>query len=134
MKCYFGLVLILISAGCTRSVHEAIAPPRAKQGSLVAAAASTRAGRSSTVTETASNGNPLAEADGARKFFLQERLAAGMTELPAERYAAAREHIAVMPWIRASGAIGGRSGLRSKYDATTSGWTNVGPGNVGGRT
>ena len=76
---------------------------------------------------------PIEDAEGARKFFLQQRLPAGMTELPVNRYVAAREHIAGMPRIPIASSAP-RAGLRAEAVATETGWTSVGPGNVGGRT
>lgn len=70
---------------------------------------------------------PIEDAEGARKFFLQQRLPAGMTELPVNRYVAAREHIAGMPRIPIASSAP-RAGLRAEAVATETGWTSVGPG------
>ena len=56
-----------------------------------------------------------------------------MTGLPADRYAAAREHIARMPGIPMASSVP-RLGVRPQFSPTTTGWTSIGPGNLGGRT
>ena len=95
--------LVLFASACTHSVRQAAAPP------------------------------PIAPEAGGREFFLLRRLAPGMTELPADRYVAARAHIANMPRISIASSVP-RLGSHAELPATTTGWTSVGPGNIGGRT
>ncbi len=65
------------------------------------------------------NASLMDEDEGdATRFFLQRRLPTGATELPADRYSAARKQVDAMP-VRAAG---------------TGSWTSLGPGNLGGRT
>jgi hypothetical protein len=66
---------------------------------------------------------------GALEWFLSRRVGKGATELPAEKYAAAREHVAHMPrYSVAHGAVSGDAG------AVAHAWTSLGIGNFGGRT
>ena len=55
-------------------------------------------------------------------WFLKRRVAEGATELPAEIYAQAREHVARMPRYS-------RRGVAAEHT-----WTPLGPGNIGART
>ena len=70
-------------------------------------------------------------AQKAREYFLSKRLAEGMADLPMERYIAARDHIARMPAFSF-----GRSAAAAKGSREVGGnsWTQLGPGNFGGRT
>jgi uncharacterized protein (TIGR03437 family) len=113
-------LLALLAASCTHSIQRADAPPPLPP-------------TASSSAQPATHGSPLQDADGAHKFFLQQRLAAGMTELPIDRYVAAREHIRAMPHIPVASSVS-RSGSRPQLAATSQGWTSVGPGNIGGRT
>lgn len=110
---WYLLLPILFTASCTHVIRQAAAPL-------------------SPAPEY--HASPAAESEGGRKFFLEQRLARGMTELPVDRYAAAREHIAGMPRIPIASSAPRAGGLRPELDATTSGWTPAGPGNLGGRT
>jgi photosystem II stability/assembly factor-like uncharacterized protein len=106
------LALALLVSGCTHSVRQAaVPPPNAAQFHI----------------------SPQAAGDGGREFFLLRRLAPGMTELPVDRYVAAREHIANMPRIPIASSVP-RLTARPKFAATSTGWASVGPGNLGGRT
>ncbi len=73
----------------------------------------------------------------AQAFFLQKRVGAGEKALPYERYLAARSQMALMRQYSSST----RSFLPSRASlagtaaaAATTGWTALGPGNIGGRT
>ena len=68
------------------------------------------------------------------EFFLLKRLPPGATELPLDRYLAAREAIEQMPVYsiaNRSYVTSAKPGLR---EALGNSWTSVGPGNIGGRT
>ncbi len=104
-----SFITILFAASCARPTRQAaVAPPHATS---------------------------VQEAEGARRFYLMQRLPEGATELPVEPYIEARKHIAAMPRIPV-GAGAGRPGVHADDagSATTSGWTSLGPGNIGGRT
>lgn len=73
----------------------------------------------------------------AAEFYLRQRLAPGMQELPVERLLAGREKMRQMAQVA--------SGARQVYaneldvanrapDAILASWTELGPGNIGGRT
>lgn len=114
MKSYL-VVLILFGVSCSHTVRQASVPaPVADE----------------------LHGSPEERADDAARYFLGERLAPGMTEIPIDRYLTARERIAAMPKIHsgAARAAGALERLEPRFAATSGGWTNVGPGNVGGRT
>ena len=70
-------------------------------------------------------GSETQNAMDAVKFFLQRRVPLGQTTLPYERYLAARRHAQGMPQVSLPEIANQPSGT---------GWTSVGPGNVGGRT
>ena len=65
-------LLVLVTASCVHPVRQTAVPPPA-----------------------AFHAAPVAEADDGRKFFLLQRLPAGMTELPVDRYVAAHKGAAV---------------------------------------
>ena len=74
-----------------------------------------------------------ATADDAFRFFMARRIGDGGTELPLEKYEAAREHMRQMRTF--SFARPGEPRAPEQTGAEfTSGWTNLGPGNIGGRT
>jgi hypothetical protein len=74
----------------------------------------------------------------AQEFFLRKRLPPGQTVLPLERYFAARERMQTMRQHSTTAA----SFLPSRAEVSAgavlprsaSGWTELGPGNIGGRT
>jgi hypothetical protein len=74
----------------------------------------------------------------AQEFFLHQRLPAGEKRLPIERYFAARDRLRTMRQHSAhTGALlpsRAEMGGTAARDAASSGWTNIGPGNIGGRT
>src|SRR5437667_859 len=69
------------------------------------------------------------ESADAVEWFLKGRVGDGATELPADVYAAAREHIARMPRHPVAGGTAPRGA-----SAATHAWTSLGPGTFGGRT
>lgn len=74
----------------------------------------------------------------AQEFFMQKRLPAGATVLPMERYLAARESMQTMrqhsaalsSYLPSRAQVSGGAALPKG----ASGWTELGPGNIGGRT
>ena len=64
------------------------------------------------------------------EWFLKRRVGEGATELPAEIYAQAREHIARMP--RYAPPV--RAGKDGRAAAAPHSWIPLGPGNIGART
>ncbi len=74
------------------------------------------------------------EADGAREWFLLQRVPPGDTQIPFDRYALAREQIGRMHSYSIS--TGTYTGVEKTGARDLAGriWTNLGPGNVGGRT
>jgi hypothetical protein len=77
----------------------------------------------------------------AQEFYLRKRLPLGETRLPVESYFAAREqmkgmrqHAAATDELLASRAEAAGGAAQAAALAAAAGWTNVGPGNVGGRT
>ncbi|HXO43004.1 MAG TPA: hypothetical protein VN999_16255, partial [Thermoanaerobaculia bacterium] len=74
----------------------------------------------------------------AQEFFLRKRLPQGQTVLPMERYFAARERMQAMRQhsTPARSFLPSRSEVRAGavLPKSASGWTELGPGNVGGRT
>lgn len=74
----------------------------------------------------------------AERFFLQKRLPAGETRLPIDRYFAARDRMRAMRQHAAhtgtTVASRAEMGAAAAAAEAASGWTNIGPGNVGGRT
>lgn len=70
--------------------------------------------------------------DKAAEFYLERRLGAGATELPVERYSAARERASRMPLVSISQGRSGKLGDRRSADL--GGWQPLGPENQGGRT
>jgi photosystem II stability/assembly factor-like uncharacterized protein len=87
----------------------------------------------------AGTGEPdeLDDPRAAQRDFLRRRLPAGERELPVERYFEARRLMGQMPlhrMIAAPGDPGDPGKRRASSAATLSGWTALGPGNVGGRT
>jgi uncharacterized repeat protein (TIGR02543 family) len=81
-------------------------------------------------------GEERATAEDALRFFLSKRLSPGETQLPLEKYAAAREHARRMP-VFVFGRNGEAPHSLQPRDAGASlqgAWTSLGPGNIGGRT
>ncbi len=78
--------------------------------------------------------------DEAVKYYLQQRLPAGEKELPMERYFEAREKMRFMDqYSIAEGKVLPPEGKRDESSigapqAPNFTWSNLGPGNVGGRT
>jgi len=74
----------------------------------------------------------------AQEFFLRKRLPAGETVLPMERYLAARERMQTMRQhsTPAASYLPSRAEVRAGavLPRAASGWTELGPGNIGGRT
>jgi photosystem II stability/assembly factor-like uncharacterized protein len=74
----------------------------------------------------------------AQEFFLKKRLPAGEKSLSMDRYFAAREQMQTMPQhsARAASFLPSRAAVRggAPLPAGASGWEELGPGNVGGRT
>ena len=65
----------------------------------------------------------------ALEWFVSRRAGKGAAELPAEKYAAAREHVARMPRYSVS-----HGAVPDGDAAAPHAWTNLGPGNFAGRT
>ncbi|HLX09158.1 MAG TPA: hypothetical protein VKY89_15000 [Thermoanaerobaculia bacterium] len=84
--------------------------------------------------------HPFDQPAEAQEFFLRKRLPPGETSLDMERYAAARAHMMTMPQHSTPKAalLPSRAALRSSGAAPlpedASGWTPLGPGDIGGRT
>ncbi len=78
--------------------------------------------------------------DEAMEYYLQQRLPAGETQLPVERYFEAREKIRQMgQYSTAEGKVLPSDeergiGSADSPNAPDFTWSNIGPGNVGGRT
>jgi hypothetical protein len=74
----------------------------------------------------------------AQEFFLRKRLPPGETVLPMERYFAARERMQTMRQHSTTAAsfLPSRAQVRAGavLPKSASGWTELGPGNIGGRT
>ena len=74
----------------------------------------------------------------AAEFYRLKRLPTGETELPVERYEAAREHMQQMPQYSTveDRLLPSRAemGKQAEPLAVLSAWTPLGPGNIGGRT
>jgi len=74
----------------------------------------------------------------AQEFFLRKRLPPGETALPMERYFAARERMQTMRQHSTTAAsfLPSRAEVRAgaALPRSASGWTELGPGNIGGRT
>jgi photosystem II stability/assembly factor-like uncharacterized protein len=74
----------------------------------------------------------------AQEFFLRKRLPAGQAVLPMERYFAAREQMQTMRQhsTPAGSLLPSRAEVRAgaALPRGASGWTELGPGNIGGRT
>jgi hypothetical protein len=76
----------------------------------------------------------------AMEYYLQKRLPEGMTALPVERYVAAREQADRMEQYSTilDQHLPSRNEMRAGGDAKAAvlagNWTNLGPGNIGGRT
>src|SRR5215471_11846098 len=75
----------------------------------------------------------LADAHDARDWFISNRVVPGETELPLDRYYAARDQIKLMPAfsLANSSFVEPTKGTR---ELAGRGWTSLGPGNIGGRT
>lgn len=113
------ILLTIVLAGCVRNKPLALAPePPAIDKEI-----DDDDGEES---EEAEHENALQ----AREYFLSKRLADGMTDLPLDRYMAAREHIAHMPAF----SFGSRTNGKAAHAVGTRNWTQLGPGNFGGRT
>ena len=115
MKACLLIGTLFLTASCTHTLRQAAVPAPAPDGSQLHA-------------------SPDAAADDAIRFFLEQRVGSGKAELSPEVYAAARAHIAAMPKIHAGSATSARTVPDPKFSPTTSGWINLGPGNLGGRT
>jgi uncharacterized protein (TIGR03437 family) len=76
------------------------------------------------------------EPGGAAEFFRDKRAPVGTTELPMERYFAAREHASRMPqYSSVEGRLApARAAMTREELAALPAWTPLGPGNIGGRT
>jgi len=72
------------------------------------------------------------EPDKAAEFYMLKRVGPGVTDLPLERYAEARQRTARMPSMSLAGGRSVKGGLRREMDL--GGWVPLGPGNQGGRT
>jgi uncharacterized protein (TIGR03437 family) len=90
------------------------------------------AGDSEEAAERASRASAL----DAYRFFLAKRVRAGETELPFERYQAAREHAGQMAAFSFGrpGEADFYTQPRASNSSSGGGWTSLGPGNIGGRT
>jgi len=80
---------------------------------------------------------PTDEPEEAIRFYLSKRLPEGETDLPVERYLAAKEQMELMPqYSTAFGiALPSRAAMRAEPEQSKLGvWTSLGPGNIGGRT
>ena len=71
----------------------------------------------------------------AAEFYRLKRLPEGETEIPVERYFAAREQIRLMPQYssRLNRLLPSRAELKTT-ELEAAAWTPLGPGNIGGRT
>lgn len=71
----------------------------------------------------------------AAEFYRQKRLPEGETEIPVERYFAAREHMRLMPqYSTALNRLLPPQAEMKAAEAESATWTPLGPGNIGGRT
>ncbi len=117
------LLTLLLTAACTHPIPEAFAPRPITARTAPA--------------DSGLHADPIETADDARRFYLLQRVGANGVELPGDVYAAARQRIAAMPRIPIASSVPGsvrRSNAAPRFSATTSGWTSLGPGNIGGRT
>ncbi|HKQ05982.1 MAG TPA: hypothetical protein VJ464_12675 [Blastocatellia bacterium] len=106
----FMLALLIVAAGLQQTSTGAAPPPQ--------------------VSDEDYSDQP----EEAERYYLQKRLPADETILPAERYVKAMRHIERMPTY--STARAARLSGRSDYStqAELSEWVELGPGNIGGRT
>jgi photosystem II stability/assembly factor-like uncharacterized protein len=155
----FFLVLLLCSAGLSllttgkagaqrqsaRKPQKAASP--AKRSRATKAARAAHQDRAQTAGKAAEQRKVrevehFDDPDAAAEFFLQKRLPQGETELPAERYIAAREKMRGMRQYSTAGNrfLPSRNEMANQaapeeLDALNLGaWSWLGPGNVGGRT
>jgi photosystem II stability/assembly factor-like uncharacterized protein len=84
-----------------------------------------------------SDGERFDNAEAAAEYNLQKRLPAGATQLPVERYQIALDHMSKMAKYSTAGnplLPPGQKGSQATPEASLGTWSNLGPGNVGGRT
>jgi len=79
--------------------------------------------------------HPYDEALAALKFYAMKRTPVGATTVPVERYAVAREWNKNMPRFSSSLGVAYPAQNQSALPTTVAvtSWTNLGPGNIGGR-
>jgi len=125
--------MLVLAAGCARvagpQAHNAPPPPPVRHAT---ADGDMDHDVDSDADHDDDKGGEAEDAKDATEFFLKRRLPAGMDRLPLDRYTAAREHVKQMPEFSIAGAGVSAKGVRP--EVAGSGWTSLGPGNVGGRT
>jgi len=123
MKRFFLSTVLISLAGCAR-VHKPLA---------LAPAPATVADADEDADSGEHEESEQENAKAAREYFLGKRLAQEMTQLPMDRYLAARDHVARMPvFSMARGSVAAAKTATREIGGKT--WTQVGPGNFGGRT
>jgi hypothetical protein len=135
-------ILALASSACTRpvqlaSVHAPAPPPASPVRSPDARHSDRGSGpnldpdvdrdRDDKDDDEADERASRANALDAYRFFLAQRVRPGDTQLPFDKYAAARAHARQMPAFSFARP-------QASNPSFSNGWTSLGPGNVGGRT
>jgi hypothetical protein len=91
-----------------------------------------------TARQKAAEMRPFTAAGEAQEFYALKRAPVGETAIPVERYAAALQHMDRMPQFASADGreLPPREVVRDSVsaDAFASPWTELGPGNIGGRT
>ncbi len=78
---------------------------------------------------------PFSQPEEAQRFFAAKRRPVGEPAVPVERYQAALEHMKAMPRHSARGPVPpGAEKIVGTTAASLGSWSELGPGNVGGRT
>ena len=139
-------LLIVFGLFAVAHVSPGSPPPASRTSSAVLLAPEASAAMSSAEATEAPNlelleidqQERLAVEAEAHELFLRKRLPKGETSLPIERYAEARQRMLAMRQhsTRLNAFLPSRAEERDgvAVPADTSGWTPLGPGNMGGRT